>query len=85
MAIKSDNTLWATGYNSFGTFGVASQDQDKFIKILDNAANVTADIYHSFIIKTDKTLWATGENTYYGLGTGDRNDLSVFTKVKLNE
>ncbi len=83
LVIKTDGSLWASGYNSFRTFGIESADQTNFIHIADNVAKIDAADYHSFMLKIDKTLWATGDNGYYPLGTGNRNDVSVFTKVKL--
>jgi alpha-tubulin suppressor-like RCC1 family protein len=84
LAIKTDGSLWAAGYNN-QTFGITGPDQNKFIKITDNVTNIAASEYHSLMIKTDKTLWATGSNTYGEIGAGNTKNVAIFTKVKLGK
>jgi alpha-tubulin suppressor-like RCC1 family protein len=82
MAIKTDGTSWASGYNN-QTFGINGPDQNKSIKVADNVTAVAASEYHSLMIKSDETMWATGSNSFGEIGAGSERSVSVFTKVKL--
>ena len=74
--IKSDGTLWACGYNQFGTIGDGTTSTTVFsstpkqIGSSNNWSSVSGGTYHSIAIKSDGTLWGWGYNTYGALGLG---------------
>lgn len=80
IALKTDNTLWAWGGNSFGQLGDGTTT-DKQIPIQIgtdvNWASITTGHNHSLAIKTDGTLWAWGWNNLGQLGDGTTNDQIV--------
>jgi len=74
VAIKTDGTLWAWGYNPGGQLGlgyasnsVATPTQ---IGSASNWRSVSAGYYHFMGIKTDGTLWAWGSGYAPELGLG---------------
>ena len=83
LAIKSDGTLWAWGYNGDGQLGINSADI--FYNALapiqvgtdNNWVKIFADYLISFGIKNDGTLWSWGGGStasgdgHYGLGYVD--------------
>jgi len=74
-AIKTDGTLWAWGYNSFGQLGnndptLAQQSSPVQVGALTNWKQVSAAQNFAAAIKTDGTLWAWGTNTSGQLGNG---------------
>ena len=92
VAIKTDGTLWACGFNQYGQFGngTTSTFATYFTKI-GNETN-WADIFccssnstgnHTMGLKTDGTLWAWGLNTYGQLGIGNTTNQSTPVQVSL--
>ena len=73
VAIKTDGTLWAWGYNAFGELGDGATTQESSPEQIGAATNwgqVSAGWYHTVAIKTNGTLWAWGDNSYGELGDG---------------
>jgi len=74
VAIKSDGTLWAWGYNGSGELGIGTTDYNPHpnpVQIgTDIWASVSAGSSHTMAIKTDGTLWAWGSNSFGKLGDG---------------
>jgi alpha-tubulin suppressor-like RCC1 family protein len=72
LAIKSDDTLWAWGYNSNGQLGnnstVHRSSPVQTIAGGTNWAKVACGEGHTLAIKNDGTLWAWGRNVYGQLG-----------------
>lgn len=82
LLLKSDGTLWATGWNAFGQLGDGtSTDQHGFVQVLTGVASVSAGPVHTMAVKTDGTLWATGFNDYGELGDGTTTSSLVFEQV----
>lgn len=73
LAIKSDGTLWAWGYNYYGQLGDGTT-VDKFIPTQigtdNNWQSISVGISHSMAIKNNNTLWAWGKNDSGQLGDG---------------
>ncbi len=74
LALKSDGTLWAWGYNGFGELGDSTLVDRYFPGLVLGINSVTA-IHasrnaHSLAIRTDSTLWSWGRNNYGQLGDG---------------
>ncbi|MBC7524999.1 MAG: T9SS type A sorting domain-containing protein [Flavobacterium sp.] len=75
LAIKTDGTLWAWGYNAYGQLGIGNLinkniptqvGTDTDWKDVDASLNSMAQ-------KTDGTLWTWGRNQYGELGNGTVN------------
>jgi len=74
LAVRSDGTLWAWGYNNKGQLGVGSTSNKEVptqVGTDSDWATVGGGYNFSFGIKTNGSLWAWGENGSYGyLGIG---------------
>jgi len=91
MAIKTDHTLWAWGYNYSGQFGnneignykdsLNRRIQTTPVKIMDDVASVNTAFKVTMIIKTDGTLWACGDNTYGQIGNGGSETQNTPVKI----
>jgi alpha-tubulin suppressor-like RCC1 family protein len=73
FAIKTDGTLWVSGYNNNYQFGNGTNiNSNIFVKV--NNANdwslVSSGLKHTAAIKDDGTLWTWGDNQYGQLGDG---------------
>lgn len=71
MAIKTDGTLWAWGYNANGQLGIgntADQSTPQQVGTDTNWLAVSAGGAHTLALKTDHTLWACGANATGQLG-----------------
>ena len=97
FAIKADESLWAWGDNSYGNLGIGTytqrdamwgivEDKNTFspVKIMDDAAAVSAGFWHSLAIKTDGSLWAWGLNQYGYVGDGTTTMRNTPVKVMDN-
>jgi alpha-tubulin suppressor-like RCC1 family protein len=77
MALKSDGTLWAWGYNNYGQLGLGDTT-DKYSPVQvgsdNNWVSITAGWAHTIALKSDGTLWAWGYNDKGQLGLGDTTD-----------
>jgi len=75
VAIKSDGSLWAWGFNNNGHLGLGSAQINKNIPTRvgsdNNWKSVSAGYFGTLAIKTDGSLWGWGNNENYILGLGD--------------
>jgi len=87
LAIKTDGTLWAWGYNGRGSLGLnnlINRSSPTQVGILTDWKNIVAGegFQSSFAIKNDGTLWAWGSNGFGGrLGLNDTTARSSPTQV----
>ena len=81
-AIKQDGSLWASGANTYGQFGLPVGNFSSPVQVgtLNVWKQVTASIRSALMIKTDGTLWACGYNRGT-LGVGDLIDRSSPVQV----
>jgi len=73
LALKSDGTVWAWGYNFFGQLGDGTnihRNTPVQVSGLTGAVQVSAGSYHSLALKSDGTVWAWGSNGSGQLGNG---------------
>jgi len=80
IALKTNGTLWAWGYNFYGQLGNGmNTDSDIPIQIgtASDWASISAGGAHTTALKTNGTLWVWGENNYGQLGLGDTNNRNV--------
>jgi alpha-tubulin suppressor-like RCC1 family protein len=71
LYVKTDGTLWASGYNYFGELGDGTNvNHYAPEQVATGVAAVAAGYYHSLFLKTDGTLWVMGSNGNGQLGDG---------------
>jgi len=74
LALKSDGSLWAWGYNGNGQLGIGNtitQTSPVQVGTGHDWLNIAAGEYCSFAIKADGSLWAWGANSTGFLGIGN--------------
>lgn len=70
-AIKTDGTLWTSGWSrSSGQGNGKNSSSPTQVGSSTNWSTVTVGSYNMYAIKTDGTLWAWGFNSYGQLGLG---------------
>ncbi len=78
LFLKTDGTLWATGFDNYGELGdgtnVWSRTTPFKIQGLSNVVDCAAGAYHSLAVKGDGTVWAWGYNAAGNLGDGTTTD-----------
>ncbi|MDD5529694.1 MAG: FlgD immunoglobulin-like domain containing protein [bacterium] len=77
LALKSDGTVWAWGYNGYGQLGIGDTTdrwQPVQITILTNVSAIAAGMLHSLALKSDSTVWAWGWNAFGELGDSTTTD-----------
>jgi alpha-tubulin suppressor-like RCC1 family protein len=84
LAIKSDGTLWAWGWNTYGELGIGNtttQPSPVQVGTDHDWTNIASAEYSSFAIKADGSLWAWGNNVAGNLGIGNFIDQHSPVKV----
>ncbi|SHG14147.1 RCC1 domain-containing protein [Chryseobacterium vrystaatense] len=84
LGIKTDGTLWAWGYNSYGQLGDGTRStKNSPIQIgkENNWLQISGGDFHSIALKTNGTLWAWGANYYGQLGNGTNTDKTIPTQI----
>ena len=84
IALKTDGTLWAWGYNFDGQLGdTTTVDKHTPTRIGTGTtwSAINAGRDHTIALKTDGTLWAWGWNGYGQLGDGTLVDKSTPTQI----
>ena len=82
LALKTDGTVWASGYNNNGQLGINNTTkQTSPVQVLKGSSSSATDYltgvvqvaaggYHSLAVKNDGTVWAWGLNDNGQLGDG---------------
>lgn len=71
MAVKTDGTLWAWGYNGRGQLGLndtVNRSSPVQVGALTDWLTTSCGLFHTLAIKSNGTLWAWGKNTNGELG-----------------
>ncbi|MFZ5354116.1 MAG: FecR domain-containing protein [Bacillota bacterium] len=71
IALKTDDTLYAWGYNAYGQVGDGTTTQvNAPVQITGTWKYISGGSNNTFAIKTDGSLWVWGYNETYNLGDG---------------
>ena len=74
FAIKSDGTLWGTGFNNQGQLGINSTVEEIAVLAQIGTANnwkaIAPSNSFTIALKIDNTLWGWGQNDSYQMGDG---------------
>jgi len=73
MALKSDGTVWAWGYNSYGQLGdgtTTNRSTPVQVSSLSNVTAIAGGNSHSLALKSDGTVLAWGGNYVANWGMG---------------
>jgi len=84
LAICSDSTVLAWGYNGFGQLGDGTLlEKHTAVPVvgLSGVAQVAGGLFHSLFVKKDGTVWACGRNTLGPLGNGTTSNSSTVVQV----
>lgn len=88
LALKTDGTLWATGFNAQGQVGTGSFGGETLnfsqIGVANDWVYISAGDYNSFAIKSNGTLWACGKNSENQLGIGNSLDQATMIQIGTN-
>lgn len=86
VAVKTDGTLWAWGYNTYGQCGQGDTDflyaTPVQIGVLTTWKSVAATHWSRMAMQTDGTLWGWGVNLQGELGLGDKTMRTSPTQVE---
>ncbi len=78
--LKTDNTLWGSGANSYSQLS-GNGAKSVFTQMATNVADMAMGVFHSTILKLDGTIWAVGNNSSGQLGTGDTVNKTAWVQV----
>jgi alpha-tubulin suppressor-like RCC1 family protein len=84
VAIASDGTVWAWGYNGDGELGngtTTSSLTPVQVSGLSNVVSVASGDYHSVALEADGSVWTWGKNDNGQLGNGTTTNSSVPKKI----
>ncbi|MEO5716907.1 MAG: cadherin-like beta sandwich domain-containing protein [Luteolibacter sp.] len=82
LFLKSDGSVWATGFNGSGRLGNGTtQSQSTPVQVMTGVNSISAGGSHSLFLKIDGSVWATGYNASGQLGNGDTNARSTPVQV----
>jgi len=87
VIIKSDGSVWGTGYNTSGQLGLGfySDPIKTFTQestSMTDASRVFSLFNRTIVLKNDGSVWGTGKNDYGQLGLGaGTTSVSVFTSI----
>jgi alpha-tubulin suppressor-like RCC1 family protein len=84
VALKSDGTVWAWGYNTYGQLGDGTNTNritPVQVSGLSGVTAIAAGYYDTVALKSDGTVWAWGWNGYGQLGDGTATNRTTPVQV----
>ena len=84
VALKSDGTVWAWGYNGYGQLGdgtTTNRLTPVQVSSLSGVTAIAAGVYHTLALKSDGTVWAWGYNGDGRLGDGTTTNRTTPVQV----
>ena len=86
MAVKTDNSLWAWGWNSRGQLGDGTnRNQNTPMKIMDGVSYISASGFSSMAIMTDGSMWAWGDGRFINSDNASGTDnLVYYSRIPIN-
>ena len=84
IALKSDGTVWAWGYNESGQLGdgtIIDSTTPVQVNGLEEVVAIACGYYHTIALKSDGTVWSWGYNVYGQLGDGTTIDNTMPVQV----
>lgn len=97
LAVKSDGSVWAWGYNGFGQIGdKTTTDRSRAVRVQGAAGNLAtgsttsllwprhrlAGGFHSLVVGSDGSVWTWGSNGHGQLGDGTTTDRSAAVQAQ---
>ncbi len=84
LALKSDGSLWAWGYNAYGQLGDISKGSGFIPKqIGTDFKEVSTSSFHTLALKNDGTLWVWGANINGALGPLSTGETPSFAPQRI--
>jgi alpha-tubulin suppressor-like RCC1 family protein len=85
LAIQSNGTLWAWGYNDVGQLGLGDQSNRSSPIQIGNITTwkilIGGNVNSNLAIQSNGTLWSWGSNSFGQLGLGDQSNRSIPIQV----
>ena len=84
LALKSDGTVWAWGYNGDGQLGdgtTTNRNTPVQVSGLSSVIAIAGGGYHSLAMKSDGTVWAWGKDNAGQIGDGGTTGSGVYRKT----
>ena len=84
LALKSDGTVWAWGYNGYGQLGNGTNSNSNApvqVNNINGIIAISAGGDHSLALKSDSTVWTWGRNSEGQLGDGTNSNSNVPVQV----
>jgi photosystem II stability/assembly factor-like uncharacterized protein len=84
LAVKSDGTVWAWGYNAYGQLGNGTTTNSSTavqVSGISGATAVAGGLYHSLALKSNGSSLAWGDNAAGQLGNGTTTNSSTPVQV----
>jgi alpha-tubulin suppressor-like RCC1 family protein len=87
MFLKSDGSLWVTGYNAEGQLGdgLTTDLHTPQPVVSSGVIAISAGYHHSLFLKSDGSLWAMGGNNYGQLGNGTTANSAFPLEIVTNQ
>ena len=91
LVLRSNGTVWATGYNEYGQLGNGNTtNQNRFVQVATSIKlpsgtyhTIACGANHSAIISTNGYIYTSGYNGNGQLGVNDQNNRTSFTQANL--
>jgi alpha-tubulin suppressor-like RCC1 family protein len=84
LALKSDGTVWAWGWNNFGQLGIGNTTDSNVpvqVSSLSSVSKIYAGSNHNMALKSDGSVWTWGSNGSGQLGNNTTNNSNTPIQV----